>query len=314
MKTCPQCATVYDDDYLFCLSDGNTLVNESGEQETLISNRVRFSDMGKGQATELMTACPACSLPNRANSKFCKKCGTLLAAVNVPGSPVNAPVGQPFDFGIGAENPPIQPSQNRYDETRVFQSPVFTPPPVSGPQYAAASSGRNQTNILIAVCVLLAAAIIGGAVIYSSSGPDKSAANSSSVTNNKPASNSPSANANRSVTNAAANARNAPVQNTAPVSPLVGRTGRLTTNQNIRTESNKNAESLGVHYQGARIEVLDERSYTTDDGTLATWYRVKVLENGCDQMTGMGCGNDLYGMPGQAAREGWMNARNIILD
>ncbi len=163
---------------------------------------------------------------------------------------------------------------------------------------------------LIAACVVLGAAIIGGAVIYSSGDSEKTTANSSSAANKNPAS---SANANRSVVNSVAKI-NAPAQNTVPVSPLVGRTGSLTTNQNIRSESHKTAESLGVHYQGARIEVLDERTYTTDDGTSATWYRVKVLENGCDQTTGMGCGNDLYGMPGQAASVGWMNAKNLSLD
>jgi hypothetical protein len=101
----------------------------------------------------------------------------------------------------------------------------------------------------------------------------------------------------------------------ANVTPkTTGRTGRLTTNQRIRSDSNRYAEILGVHYQGAKVEILDETTYSTEDGTLSTWYRVRVLEDGCDREGTMGCGNDLDGVPGQAATEGWMNARYIAVD
>ena len=302
MKTCPQCNLSYQDDYLFCLTDGNTLKDKSGEQETRLANRLVFSEMAAGQSAESMAACSVCGLANRANSKFCKKCGGPLAAANVSGAPASPAAGQPFGFGMSSDNPPFQPVQNRYARERAFQSPVFTPPSVIGQQYAAANGRKNQTNILIAA-VVIGAAIVAGAVIYSSQ-----------AGSNKPASNTSNANTNKPAANTVANARNAPAQNTTPVSPLIGRKGRLTTNQRIRSDSHKNAGILGVHYQGALIEVLEVKSYYTEDGTYATWYRVRVLEDGCDREGRMGCGNDLNEMPGQAASEGWMNAKNISLD
>ena len=93
----------------------------------------------------------------------------------------------------------------------------------------------------------------------------------------------------------------------------MGQTGRLTTNQRIRASSNMYADIIGVHYQGAQVEVLEETSYDTDDGP-STWYRVRVIKNGCDREGKMGCGNDLDGRRGQAAMTGWMNARHITLD
>ena len=73
------------------------------------------------------------------------------------------------------------------------------------------------------------------------------------------------------------------------------------------------ADIIGVHYQGAQIEVLEETSYDTEDGP-STWYRVRVIKNGCDREGKMGCGNDLDGKQGKAAMVGWMNARHITLD
>jgi hypothetical protein len=57
---------------------------------------------------------------------------------------------------------------------------------------------------------------------------------------------------------------------------------------------------------------MDEATYKTEEG-ITTWYQVKVLENGCDSLGKMGCGNDFNGAKGQAATEGWMNARYIEL-
>ena len=294
MKTCPQCSTIYEDDYLFCLADGNTLINESGEQETRIVNRVVFSEITAGRQTgEAKTNCPSCGLSNRLNSKFCKKCGTGLSAAFSSGEAY-----QP----LGSRSPLFQQVQNKYDETRAFRSPVFTPPAASGQQHAAASGRKGQTNLLVAV-VVIAAAIIGGAVIYSSQTGSGGTASKSQYVNKA---NSPA--------NSASNSRNASAQNTMRSSAAIGRTGRLTTNVRIRSDSHKDSASLGVHYHNARIEVLDEKSFTTSDGDYATWYRVRVLENGCDIEGRMGCGNDLNEIPGQAATEGWMNAKNISLD
>jgi len=277
MKTCPQCSTKYEEDFLFCLSDGNTLVDESGEQETLVGNRVDFADMAHGHAAQAGEHCPACGHANRANSKFCKKCG------------LNFQSQSPGIFQVAAP---------RHDETQVFQSPVFTPPS-AGIGVVGSAAGRNNAMYVLIAAVVAGALIIGGAVIYSSAD----------------GTNVPANNSNRSASsNSIANARNAAVTTSTPNSAYIGKRGVLTTNARIRSDSHKNAEILGVHYNGARIEVLDDKSYTTDDGEYATWFRVRVLENGCDAEGFRGCGNDLNEIPGQAAMEGWMSARNIRLD
>ena len=39
MKNCPQCNTVYDEDYIFCLTDGNALLDNDDEQETVLNRK-----------------------------------------------------------------------------------------------------------------------------------------------------------------------------------------------------------------------------------------------------------------------------------
>ena len=296
MKVCPQCSHGYPDDFLFCLTDGNVLVDEGGEQETVIRNRIVVGGKTDSLPPDMLVDCPACGITNRGNSKFCKNCGGPLAGAKSPGHESSPASNAPFGFG-----PP--PAQNVY-ENSAFQAPVFTPP--ASPGYQTGGGKSRQNNILVAA-VIVGVAIIAGAIIYSSqSGSKPSGTNSGGVTN-KP-SPSPSATPRPTVTAA-------PVVTNANVAPSTsGRRGRLTTNQRIRSDSNRYAEILGVHYQGARVEILDETTYSTEDGTLATWYRVRVLENGCDREGSMGCGNDRDGMPGQAATEGWMNAKYISLD
>jgi hypothetical protein len=300
MKVCPQCNTEYPDDYVFCLTDGNTLTDESGEQETLFRNKIVFPEKTSALSPDLLVECVACGLANRANSKFCKKCGSSLAAVDVSQGPIPPAPNQAFGFGLMPENQRFQNPQKTYDETRAFQSPVFAPPTTSG-QRPAANNNQKQTKILIAA-VVAGVILVVGAVIYSSQ-PDSKKAGSNSVSSNlnKPGTSTPTAGRNNAAT----------VTNSS--SSVVGRKGHLTTNQRIRSDSNRYAEILGVHYQAAKVEILDEKTYSTEDGS-ATWYRVRVLENGCDRGGAMGCGNDLNGMSGQAAMEGWMNAKYLSLD
>lgn len=295
MKTCPQCRVVYEDEFLFCLSDGNTLVDESGEQETLVGNRVVFSEIDPGEMTEVMSTCGACGFSNRTNSKYCKKCGGALGVGTLPSA------GQPFGFAA-AGTPPFQPHTPQYDETHAFQSPVFMPP-VSG-AHARPSGGTNYTPMVIAA-VLLAAIIIAGAVIYSSSGGEKPANKTANTNRSSPANNT------------ARKESNSNTPKSSAESSLIGRTGRLNTNAHIRVGSTKYDEDRGTHYRGARIEVIDATTYDPGDGVV-TWLKVKVLENGCDTITNQGCGNnwERNGSLGwmQADMEGWMNARMISLD
>jgi hypothetical protein len=295
MKTCPQCNTIYDEDYLFCLADGNTLRDESGEQETVLSDRIVFSNLHEAGVFAGPAFCTTCGLQNRGNSKFCKQCGGSIAAAPPPGFVPSPAANQPFGFAQSPGSGSSAPGSSGIGDTVMFQPSVFTPPAAASTQYAA-SNGKNQTTIVI-VAGLICLTVIVGALIFISRSDSNRAGSSSNASNT----------ANR----AANTATNAAVAINAP--SIIGRRGHLTTNQRIHSDSNRYAEIIGVHYQGARIEIVDERTISQEDG-FATWYKVRVLENGCDREGRLGCGNDLNGMSGQAAMEGWMNSKFIGLD
>jgi hypothetical protein len=273
MKFCPQCNAEYPNDYRFCLIDGVTLDERGAEQETLVKNRMVFSIPSPAG---LSLNCRACGIENSSDSRFCKNCG---APLQESAAGIAPPVG-----GVEPQNP-----SGGHGE-RIAVDP-----------------GRRSLLPIIAV-VLLGSLIIAAAIIYSSqSGPvsqegstvNKLPKNSAAPTSTPTPTPSPA----KSVTPA----------NTSTPADVMGKTGRLTTNQRIRAASNMYAEIIGVHYQGAQVEVLEETSYDTEDGP-STWYRVRVIRNGCDREGKMGCGNDLDGRRGQAAMTGWMNARHITLD
>jgi hypothetical protein len=294
MKVCPQCNSGYPEDFLFCLTDGNVLVDEGGEQETVIRKKIVFGEKTDSLPPNMLVECQACRVANRGNSKFCKNCGAPLAGAKPP-------VQQPSPAASAAFGFSQAPPQNVY-ENPPFQTPVFTPP--ASPGYQTGGGKKRQNNIIVAA-VIVGVAIIAGAVIYSSQSGSKP---SGTITaNNSKTSPTPSP-----------SATPRPIANVAPANinaaPASARKGHLTTNQRLRSDSNRYAEILGVHYQGAKVEILDETTYSTEDGTLATWYRVRVVQDGCDREGSMGCGNDLDGVSGQAAREGWMNAKYIALD
>jgi hypothetical protein len=147
MKTCPQCGHVYDEDYIFCLADGNALVDDGPEQETVVNRRFSMPpiDVGPGIAVY----CASCGHENKANSKFCKKCGNA-----VDGEPVS-PSPQ-FGFPGYDINAPAAGQASQFGETVTFRPPTFTP---SSPQ-PSVSSASNRT-MLIAVFALGAVLILG---------------------------------------------------------------------------------------------------------------------------------------------------------
>lgn len=300
MKSCPQCQSVFPEDYVFCLNDGTSLHDAETEQETILRPVVNFGKTSS-LSPEMVVACVSCQVSNRANSKFCKKCGTVLEQ-----RPPQ--FGQGFPSFTPSHTTPADTSGFRidsgnnaggtYEETVAFQPQRFTPPRHGTPTISQSSRNSNQTAVLIAI--LAAVVIGGGAIVYSLQKSDESVSSATSSTLSK------------SGNTAVANAINA-ATNSSYNSAVVGRTGRLSTNQRIRSASNRYSEILGVHYSGARVRILAEESYSTADG-YSTWYRVQVTENGCDQEGIRGCGNDLNEVPGQAAMEGWMNAKYISLD
>jgi len=156
MKTCSQCLSIFTDDNFFCLNDGTTLTDSDPEQETVISRRVE-SQTPDVSFSERITICPTCRLENHQNSKFCKKCGSLLPInsdssekrIFTPGSQINfqlpqndPPPNEPQvrHFNLGQVQPDPSPS---FGETVAFQTPKFTPP-VSGQNNIPGKRGINK--------------------------------------------------------------------------------------------------------------------------------------------------------------------------
>jgi hypothetical protein len=273
MKICPQCNSVFGDDYVFCLNDGNTLRDESGEQQTLLASRVRMPIAVEQEST---VDCGACGLSNRANSRFCKKCG--------------APLGRQSDAwsrssGSGYDSPP--------EQTIAFQSPVFSPPN-AGTAPSAASGNRN----LLIGLGLLAVFVLGGAIIYSKQGD--TASNNTSM--NTKASNT---------TNTVANAVNTqPAYTSNPNDPRIGKSGSLLFDSNLRAYPNRHSQKLGTHYRGARIQVLETADIRIEGGGISTWFRVRVLSYGVSM------DSNNYGLdrdPG-TPDEGWVNSYPEVWD
>lgn len=129
----------------------------------------------------------------------------------------------------------------------------------------------------------------------------------------KPVSNSSTSNTNMNTavvvnTNTASNTTT--TGNTNPSQTSSQRSGRLTTDANLRSESNKDSASLGIHFKGARVVILDETSFTNDRGEVSTWYRIRVTEHGCSVNANLGCGKNTP----NDSEEGWVNAKVVLLD
>lgn len=117
--------------------------------------------------------------------------------------------------------------------------------------------------------------------------------NSNSVNNSNMSGSTTTINSNTSTSNSSSNER----------------TGRLTTDMNLRIEPKKDAASVGIHFRGAKVRILDETSYETE-GQTSTWYKIKVYETGCSANANLGCGKN---SPNDAD-EGWVNAKLVLLN
>lgn len=124
MKTCPHCSRTYPDDDLFCHGDGNSLVNEEGEQPTLINQkRIVMSSAGAQSDSGSSVFCPACGLENRADSKFCKGC-----AAGIAGAGGSAQSARDPEFSFPQARSPGSGPAPAYNDTVAFTPQVFTPP------------------------------------------------------------------------------------------------------------------------------------------------------------------------------------------
>lgn len=94
-----------------------------------------------------------------------------------------------------------------------------------------------------------------------------------------------------------------------PSGSVVGRTGSLITDVNMRREASKYAEIIGTHFMKAKVKILAIESYPVN-GEISTWYRVKVISYGCSADSSLGCGKKSSG----DSDEGWMNAKHISIE
>lgn len=241
--------------------------------------------------TQLLgSICPNCGTGNQSGSAFCNSCGQALKTAQTP----------PAENAAQTVNlpPPIPNTQN----TMPFGAQAIPPNDV---QPKTSPIERNMTVLAIAGVALFVISILG-IIAYNANKPG----------NENVKSPSPSPAKTSSPVNSAV-IINRPAENTSSPSSVVGRKGRLTSNLNLRSAPNKVAEIRGTHYEGARIEVLSVESYTTQD-EYVTWYKVRVLADGCDRVGGNGCGNnwERNGSFGwmEAETEGWMNSKYIALD
>ena len=240
--------------------------------------------------TQLLgSICPNCGTGNQAGSVFCNNCGQALkTATATPPEKITQPINL---------SPPTPNTEN----TASFGTQTIPPNNYQSPP---APNSQNKTVFLI-IGGLVFFIFIFGLIAFNVKKPENGNMNNSSFSpspakTTQPRNSAP--NQNRSSNNA---------------SSIIGRTGHLKNNLNIRSAPNKVAEIRGTHYEGAKIEVLDTESYTTQD-EFTTWYRVRVLQDGCDTVAGNGCGNnwERNGSFGwlEAETEGWMNSKYITLD
>lgn len=260
--------------------------------------------------------CPQCRAENPSGAPFCGKCGHQLrndVVVENRGDDVNktkllgslcpncsTPI--PPDSGFCGEcgqavkssvAPPPPPPPKRSEIGNI--PPTFNRAPAVENSASSLKSGNTPVIIGGVAVGFLLLVVIGSVISSSKSNSTSSNTTSGSMSNGY---------AKNAYTPASSDSR-------------IGRTGKLTTNARIRIASNKNSQILGVHYQGAKIQILDVDSYATNEGA-TTWYQVKILENGCDAEGKNGCGNDNpnasdgFGWM-EAADEGWINSKTIDL-
>jgi hypothetical protein len=93
-------------------------------------------------------------------------------------------------------------------------------------------------------------------------------------------------------------------------SSLVGKTGTLTTDVNLRDSPDRTSSKVGTHYQGARVRVVDTAEAPNDEGTLSTWYRIEVTSYG----TSLDPNNYGQGKDPGSLDEGWINSEPKVYD
>lgn len=156
---------------------------DGGEQETLMRPKIN-SGQTAALAPDMLVVCSSCSLANRANSKFCKKCGATLSVPT--DSAENPSPNPPFSFPK-FEIQPLQsgnPSSPAFGETVALQTPTFTPPNTSS-NLPTIKNGNFATNKFLIIGVLLGIALVGGIVWFMNQPHPTEAKLDKSITNNQ---------------------------------------------------------------------------------------------------------------------------------
>jgi len=172
MKTCPQCNSIFSDDYVYCLNDGTVLVGEDGEQETVAN--LKFGGRVAADLSDSTSHCGACGLENRGTAKFCKRCGGALVADAA--AYLGGQMSPTVAFGFAPGNDPrISPDP---DATVDLHRGLFTPP-----QPAAVQAGQktNRTPLVVAAIALGIVAIVIVAAIGMKSGRSTIESNNANV-------------------------------------------------------------------------------------------------------------------------------------
>ena len=236
---CPKCGRNYSDDLLYCLDDGTRLieVRDEADIETVVARPRIVVDTNAPSDFEY---CPACGTPNKAGSRFCKKCGQPMT-----GDAIIAPVVEPS---------PVYPD--------VIQAQGRTPRK-SYAGWIALACGLVGLFLLV---------IIVGFIAYNWGG-GATAANANNTTVNsatptpKAKTPTPSPTSDQSNINALTTSR-------------IGKTGTLTTDANLREEPDPNSDKIGTQYKGARVKVLEVAEVPNDEGGTSIWYHVIVTSYG----------------------------------
>jgi tetratricopeptide (TPR) repeat protein/RNA polymerase subunit RPABC4/transcription elongation factor Spt4 len=175
MKICPQCKSVFTEEHFFCLNDGTPLTGTDAEQETIVSVRMEPPGAENVSFQGKITICSSCGLENRSNSKFCKKCGTLLPADTISAEKKIFTTDAQINFQLPRNDPPPEQAPAPFFENTVSyqqipnQMPPRFNPPVSGPNDVVRKPEINKFVIGIVLVGLLA--IVGLAWFFLRSHP-----------------------------------------------------------------------------------------------------------------------------------------------
>ncbi len=250
------------------------------------------------------TICSNCGTPNPPDSDFCGECGqTIFHNVVAPPPP-----------------PPPPPPKKTEQTTNPFD------PEYEMPEFATAAGANGGTSSVSTTAaeipdsakalksLLIIALVVGGislpviwVAVANSGTKTPVVANYAAVNyavNVKPASNT------------RANAINVPA-NVAPSNtlanssdPVIGKTGTLNFDTNLREFPDKLSSKLGTHYRDARIKILEVKSVPNDEGSTSRWYKIYVTQYGVS----MDPANEGKDKDDYSQDTGWVNSYPVVWD